>query len=63
MSKPRGFDMQEHFGMVDELLSGLNTDGGHHKQWALEMALFKLVGEEEYTRLKEKHQWEEGIVP
>lgn len=44
------------------IIEGLTTDGGHHKQWALEQAL-KLLAPEEYEECKESWQWEAGIAP
>lgn len=47
-------------------ISGLLTDGGHHKQWYLEKILEKLGYSLEEIRqelLKEDYEWEEGIAP
>lgn len=43
------------------ILNGLLTDGGHHKQAALEEALKQLVGEIHYNQLKAQYDWKEGI--
>ena len=45
------------------LIAGLKTDGAHHKQWSLELALELLIGSTEFESLKELKEWEEGIVP
>ena len=49
--------------LIDLALLGLDTDGGHHKQWALEQILINLVGGLEYARYLKEHQWEPGIAP
>lgn len=55
--------------VVTHILSGLYTDGAHHKQWALEMALDALLGPIEAEKLREKEAaevgwaWDEGIAP
>lgn len=43
------------------LLSGLLTDGAHHKQYYLDYLAKTLLTDIDYVRLKEMHQWEEGI--
>ena len=48
------------------IVNGLETDGGHHKQWYLEQILFRLgfnpnkIREEER---KEGYDWENGVAP
>ena len=44
-------------------LSGLRTDGAHHKQYYLEQIALYLVGEENFSKLKQEFQWENGIEP
>lgn len=50
-------------------LDGLDTDGGHHKQWYLEEILKNVLeGYEEVMTLEEYKKkknldWEEGIPP
>jgi len=62
--KPAGFDLQKPNSIVDDIIEALQTDGAHHKQWFLEMILFKLVGEEEFTNMNvQSSGWEKGIVP
>lgn len=46
-----------------ELLHGLLTDGGHHKQWALEQAFRALCTDDYVDHAKIKLQWEDGIAP
>ena len=43
------------------LLEALLTDGGHHKQYALEEALRLLIGNTMVNKLKDELQWEDGI--
>lgn len=47
--------------MVSALTSGLQYDGGHHKQYYLEKALKHLVGEPQMLDLKEREGWEDGL--
>jgi len=47
--------------VTTELLNGLITDGGHHKQWHLENALKILPGSEFYDEAKDEFRWEDGI--
>ena len=47
--------------ITDILLDGLVTDGGHHKQFQIEMVLLRLVGETEFKRLKNEFEWDDGI--
>lgn len=42
------------------LIEGLNTDGAHHKQHALEQALKRLVPDE-FEECKSSWGWEPGI--
>lgn len=54
---------------IQRILDGLYTDGGHHKQWALEEALKALLTPKQLERLKDREDeandglWEEGIAP
>jgi hypothetical protein len=51
---------------VNFAVSGLLTDGGHHKQWCLEQVLVSLGIDLEELRsaLQEgDYGWEEGIAP
>lgn len=48
--------------LADIVLDYLLTDGAHHKQYALEVVLLHLVGQDEYERMKEEQEWEEGIA-
>jgi len=44
------------------LIDGLQTDGGHHKQWEMDQALRALVGKAGYNYLQETEVgWEPGI--
>ena len=43
------------------LLNGLNTDGGHHKQYEMEEALRLICGDRWTNEAKEEFQWENGI--
>ena len=47
--------------MMNALMSGLSFDGGHHKQYYLDRALYYLVGKEKYEDLKDREDWEDGI--
>lgn len=49
--------------IVKALILGLTTDGGHHKQWALDKALRLLVEDSWYEQAKAEFQWEGGIAP
>ncbi len=46
-------------------ISGLLTDGGHHKQWFLERILEALGYDlaQIYDELQHDYDWEEGIAP
>ena len=48
-------------GITSILIEGLNTDGAHHKQWALEQAL-KMLVPDEFDDCKASWQWENGIA-
>ena len=43
------------------LIEGLNTDGAHHKQYAMEQAL-KLLVPDEFDDCKASWQWMPGIA-
>lgn len=43
------------------LVNGLQTDGGHHKQYYLEKALRWVIGPDALDELKEREDWEDGI--
>lgn len=45
--------------MEQFILEGLHTDGGHHKQWYLEMILRRISSR--YDELKSLSGWEDGI--
>lgn len=45
------------------LMDGLQTDGGHHKQWYLEEALHELTGDKFYRDAKQEFEWEGGLAP
>lgn len=54
--------------VTTHILNGLNTDGGHHKQYELEMALVALRGQEWVDQHKKDIEeegvycvWDEGI--
>ena len=47
--------------VVKELLDGLTTDGGHHKQYSLESALLALTGKKFVEDARKEFQWESGI--
>jgi len=47
--------------LVEFIVDGLNTDGGHHKQWYLEKILERLIGADEADDLRYKYDWEKGI--
>lgn len=47
--------------VVKTLLEGLNTEGGHHKQYYLEVALRQLCTDEWVDRAQRHLQWEQGI--
>ncbi len=49
--------------MKRQIIDGLHTDGGHHKQWYLELILQLICTNEEYEKIKETEGWEEGIAP
>lgn len=57
-------------GMVDSrdevvkaLIEGLTTDGGHHKQWALEKAFRALCQDDYVDEAQAEFCWDEGIAP
>ena len=45
------------------LIEGLQTDGAHHKQWAMERALAFICGDDWLEKARAEFQWEEGITP
>jgi len=45
------------------LIEGLQTDGAHHKQWAMEQALAFICGDGWLEKARAEFQWEEGITP
>jgi len=45
------------------LLEGLQTDGAHHKQAAMEQALSIICGDDWLAETHAEFQWEEGILP
>ena len=42
-------------------IEGLTSDGVSHKQWHLEEVLKEIV--EEFGKIKQKYEWEDGITP
>lgn len=54
--------MKLYKGLTDLLVLGLLTDGGHHKQWALEEAL-KLIDPELLEHYQNEEDIERGIAP
>ncbi len=64
---PLTLNMENTLDEIKELaISGLLTDGGHHKQWFLEEILKKLginLTDLKETLEKEDYSWEPGIVP
>lgn len=51
---------------VNHAISGLLTDGGHHKQWALEQVLESLginIQELGDVLRENDYEWEEGRAP
>lgn len=55
-------DDEQMRNITSVLIEGLNTDGAHHKQWALEQALKMLVQDELFDECKTSWQWERGIA-
>lgn len=49
--------------VINLCLDGLTTDGGHHKQWALEEILKLITSETVFDIYKNQYEWEEGIAP
>jgi hypothetical protein len=47
--------------VVRELLMGLTTDGGHHKQYYLDKALNALVTDDYYAQAFSEFGWDKGI--
>jgi hypothetical protein len=47
--------------VINELIAGLTTDGAHHKQYHMEQALKLLTDEIEFSDIKGREHWEEGI--
>ena len=43
------------------LIEGLQTDGAHHKQWAMEQALAFICGNDWLEKARAEFQWEEGM--
>ena len=68
-TKPSGKNISN---AIEVLTDGIFTDGGHHKQWALDQALRFLLGDK-YDKYREKecdgeygpnsYEWDQGIVP
>lgn len=50
-------DMEPYEKLVETLLDGLHTEGGHHKQWVIEKALAELGA------LPTRITWEPGVAP
>ena len=50
---------------IEHVINGLRIDGAHHKQHDLEQALLSLCcdDEEVFQKLKNKYEWEDGIIP
>ena len=57
--------MDETNTVLDLILDALHTDGGHHKQWYLEVIAKLLIGEItlEAIRASELGDWTPGIAP
>ena len=53
----------EYEPLVTFIRSGLNTDGGAHKQWYLEKLLLLLVGADVFKTFAAGDGWEEGTAP
>ena len=47
--------------MIEEIIYGLQTDGGHHKQYTLEVVLRMICEDEWVDKAKDYFKWEEGI--
>ena len=47
--------------ITSALIDGLNANGAHHKQYALEQAL-KMLVPDEYDDCKASWQWESGVM-
>ena len=45
----------------DLLIEGLTTDGAHHKQYYLELALKMIISQIEFEDTKTEFGWEPGI--
>ena len=43
-------------------IDGLQTDGGHHKQWYLEKILKKVISKKKINYLMNNEYWEKGEV-
>ena len=50
--------------ILDLVLEGLATDGGHHKQWYLEQ-IAEVLGCDRDTlhKLAPEYDWEDGVAP
>ena len=60
--------MEDNENIVDFIVSGLMTDGAHHKQWYLEQILRRVINKEGIESLKETfakrgYSWESGVAP
>ena len=46
------------------IVSGLVTDGAHHKQWYLEKVLEEVMGEAYVKTMRDENgEWEKGVPP
>ena len=49
--------------LIKILITGLTTDGAHHKQWALDQILAAMVEQDWYDQAHAEFQWSKGIAP
>lgn len=54
-------DDEQMRNITSALIDGLNTDGAHHKQFALEQVL-KMLVPDAFEDCKASWQWESGIA-
>ncbi len=53
--------MQNYDEIVKELLNGLMTDGGHHKQHSIETTLRLICDDSWVDEAKQELGWDDGI--
>lgn len=56
------YDDDKIKALITTVIDVLTYDGGHHKQWALEVVL-RTLAPDKFHEYKEEYEWEDGIAP